>query len=182
MYMLAAALIGGCGGPEGPELAPVKGVVLYKGEPVEGAAVDFHPQVSSPWRPHAITDAEGRFEMTSVAPGDGAVPGTHKVTVVVRPVRPFTEEELEQQRKTAKEIEAITDPQERRKAAFQFGMSLLDGRGPQAGSEAVRDRRNKNASQPLAELPAKYANPETSGLTFEVKAGAPNDFQIVLTD
>lgn len=59
---------------------PVKGVVRYKGEPLAGAYVTFfqpEANVSAVGR----TDDAGRFTLTTFAEGDGAVPGSQKVTV-----------------------------------------------------------------------------------------------------
>lgn len=76
-----AFLMTGCGGgPKRPPVFRVTGKVLYKGNPVEGASVDFHndksPQVAS-----GRTDKEGRFTLTTFSTGDGAVKGVHMVTV-----------------------------------------------------------------------------------------------------
>jgi hypothetical protein len=58
----------------------VTGTVTYKGLPVEGAVVSF---LGDGTIPAAIgrTDAKGHFELTTSEPGDGAVPGSHQVTV-----------------------------------------------------------------------------------------------------
>ena len=80
---LAAALLAAAGcSPSDPnrKTVPVKGVVLYKGKPLEKAYVTFfQPEANR----SAIgeTDAEGRFTLTTFVEGDGALPGSHKVTV-----------------------------------------------------------------------------------------------------
>jgi len=75
-----ALLLGGCGGPGGPELCPVTGTVLYHDKPVEGAVVAFRGERALKL---AIgrTDSQGRFKLTTNEGGDGAVVGKHKVTV-----------------------------------------------------------------------------------------------------
>jgi hypothetical protein len=65
----------------GPQMAPVTGVVLLNGQPVEGAAVLFTPEAGG--RPaDGVTDKEGKFTLQTFAPGDGAVIGKHKVAFI----------------------------------------------------------------------------------------------------
>lgn len=77
-----ALLMAGCGGGAGerPEIAKVKGTVLYKGQPVSGANVNFYNE-SAPRAAYAITNEKGEFELTTFEPKDGAVLGDHVVTV-----------------------------------------------------------------------------------------------------
>jgi hypothetical protein len=76
---LAAALLllAGCN-RSGLNLAPVEGVVTFKGAPVEKAGVLFKPSSG----PIAIgtTDSEGRFTLTT-ANKDGALIGDHRVSI-----------------------------------------------------------------------------------------------------
>ena len=68
----------GCG--DGPRMAPVKGAVLVDGKPLGQAGVTFTPVEGG--RPAwATTDANGRFELTTLRSGDGAFVGEHVVTV-----------------------------------------------------------------------------------------------------
>lgn len=67
-----------------PETVPVTGVVTLAGTPVEGASVTFHSAAAQDAaHPSAVgqTDDEGRFELTSFVPQDGAVPGEYTVTI-----------------------------------------------------------------------------------------------------
>ena len=79
--MLAFCALG-CG-PSRPATAPVSGVVSHNGKPVANAMVTFFPQnVADAMIGRAYTDAEGRFNSVSTfGSGDGAVVGTHKVSV-----------------------------------------------------------------------------------------------------
>ena len=78
--VLCACLFVGCG-PSGPAMLPVSGVVTLDGDPVEGAGVMFSP--SQGGRPAmGTTNAAGEFELTTIEPGDGALVGEHKVTIV----------------------------------------------------------------------------------------------------
>lgn len=77
--ILSVSLLTGCG-DSGPDMAPVTGVVTLDGAPVENAAVMFVPEAGG--RPATgLTDAEGKFSLETLKPGDGALVGKHKVTV-----------------------------------------------------------------------------------------------------
>jgi hypothetical protein len=59
----------------------VSGTVTFDDKPVEGAQVTF----MAPGAPRAAignTDSQGRYRLTTFKPNDGAVPGTHAVTIV----------------------------------------------------------------------------------------------------
>ena len=75
---LFVLLLIGCG--ESHDVAAVTGTVTYKGQPVEGATVAFHG-ANAKVLATGTTDASGKFKLTSYAPGDGAAPGSYKVTV-----------------------------------------------------------------------------------------------------
>ncbi|WP_166829244.1 hypothetical protein [Thalassoroseus pseudoceratinae] len=79
---LAVCLCGmlGCGGPDRPERVPVSGQVLIDGEPLTVGSVQILPENAR--AANGKIDSEGRFEMTTFEPGDGVVPGTHRVVVV----------------------------------------------------------------------------------------------------
>lgn len=71
----------GCGGnADNPPVYPVMGTIVYEGKPVEGAVVAFCAD-HAPRLATGVTDAEGRFTLTTFNSGDGAVAGNHKVTV-----------------------------------------------------------------------------------------------------
>lgn len=89
MSLLAmAAACFGCGEP-GPNIVPVRGVVLADGRPVPDAAVLFVP-VSGGRPAEAVTDENGAFELTTLERGDGALVGEHRVAVVAGEVREST--------------------------------------------------------------------------------------------
>ena len=83
---LLLVVAGGCSKKEGrPKVYPAGGTVTYKGTPVEGAHVAFRGDGNV--RPATgKTDASGRFTLTTFNSGDGAVPGTHQVTVSKLPI------------------------------------------------------------------------------------------------
>lgn len=76
--------LAGCFGgdhPARPSRTPVEGVVTLDGAPLTDAVIIFQPQDHS----HAAfgqTGSDGRFELTTFEKGDGAVPGTFKVSFV----------------------------------------------------------------------------------------------------
>jgi hypothetical protein len=78
-----------CGGG-GPRLYPVRGRVLYQGQPANGAIVFFHPLGESRHddasaassRPMGKVGPDGSFELTTAERGKGAPAGRYAVTVV----------------------------------------------------------------------------------------------------
>jgi hypothetical protein len=80
------AFVVGCGASS--TAAPVSGTITYKGKPVANAHVTFAPEDGT--RPaEGQTDADGRFMLGTIAAGDGAKIGPHRVSVIARgPDRP----------------------------------------------------------------------------------------------
>ena len=81
--MVAVVTLGGCSRPtvEGrPALAAASGTVLYQQKPVEGATVLFIP-VDHGYAATGRTDANGKFQLRTFDPDDGAAPGKFTVTV-----------------------------------------------------------------------------------------------------
>lgn len=73
-------LIAGCGGrSDAPKTVAVTGLVKYQGQPMPNLSVAFIPDQGM--LAYGTSDAEGRFELTTSSPGDGAIPGTHKVSI-----------------------------------------------------------------------------------------------------
>ena len=67
----------GCGRPE---LVPISGTVLFQGQPVDGANVSLYTPGAAR-NASGMTDSAGRFTLTTFEPGDGAIPGEHKILV-----------------------------------------------------------------------------------------------------
>jgi len=78
LAIVALFAIAGCGDGR-PGTVPVSGTVTYQGKPVAEAQVVFMAEGARP--ASAVTDAEGRFTLSTFAPDDGAVAGEHRVTV-----------------------------------------------------------------------------------------------------
>jgi hypothetical protein len=129
--LIVSGAASGCSKKSTPETVSVRGRVTLDGKPLEGATVGFLPQGSG--RPAmGTTDAAGQFTLTTFAPGDGALPGQHAVTVS----------------KLKSTGQRTGGPE-----------SLLSG-PPTPGGPKVQ-----------WVVPAKYADPKTSGFMVEVQRG-----------
>jgi len=71
---VTAAVVAGCGQP-GPALEEAAGSVTLDGQPIEGATVTFVPVAGTEGLCSGITDPAGRFRLTTVIAGLGALPG-----------------------------------------------------------------------------------------------------------
>ena len=89
------AVVLGCSGSSGPRCYPVRGRVMLGEQPVTEARVVFHPlagQTLDGPMPIAQTDAEGRFELTTLNTGDGAPAGEYAIVIELREPRLVGEE------------------------------------------------------------------------------------------
>lgn len=77
--LLISAALCGCG-PSHPDVVPASGVVTYQGQPVDGAQVTFMASGAAR-AAYGVTDAEGKFRLSTFGTDDGAVLGSHTVTV-----------------------------------------------------------------------------------------------------
>jgi hypothetical protein len=96
-----AAFTGGCSSASGPAKKvcyPVKGQLLVQGKPAEGALLIFQPKENAnpaEWTagyPHAMTGAEGKFEVGTYADNDGAPAGDYVVLASWSTPNPQNEE------------------------------------------------------------------------------------------
>jgi hypothetical protein len=73
-------LLGGCSGSDRPATAPVRGQVRYENRPVANATVAFLCP-GAPRLAVGTTDQNGNYQLTTYEENDGAILGTHVVTV-----------------------------------------------------------------------------------------------------
>ena len=97
--LVATTVLAGCSksGPPREATNAAKGQVLLDGEPLAGAFVVLHRQgetaaegsSEAPKAPaaRALTEADGRFTLTTYDAGDGVPAGEYVVTVVQRPAQ-----------------------------------------------------------------------------------------------
>jgi hypothetical protein len=64
-----------------PAVVKVSGTVTHNQQPVEGATVLFSPVGDEGFGATGLTDAQGRFQLRTFEPGDGAVAGQYKVAI-----------------------------------------------------------------------------------------------------
>ena len=133
----------------------VTGTVTLDGQPVEGASVSFSPKSADGRAAAGITDASGRFSLTTVTSGDGAMPGSYAVAV---------------SKTTSSGGPAASGPPP--------DMSKMTPEEIGAMSQAAM---NAEPAVITEELPVKYKTAADSGLTAEVKKGEKNKFTFELT-
>ena len=156
--LAALAFLVGCGGGAADVGAiAVSGTVTLDGQPAEGARVAFSPKTEGGRAAAGVTDASGRFTLTSVTSGDGALPGSYGVTV-----SKTKGTELPSVYVAPEDVTKLT-PEEH--AEYQASLSEMA----------------KKAKEVIDLLPKKYRLLGESGLTAEVKKGEKNDFTFALT-
>jgi hypothetical protein len=84
-FLALAAGLAGCGGnTKGVTLYPVRGKVLYKGEPAAGADVVFqlkNDNSKDPLRPTGKVQPDGTFALGTFRVSDGAPAGDYRVLI-----------------------------------------------------------------------------------------------------
>lgn len=83
-----AAVLSGCDRSDRPPMSKVSGIICFQGRPLAQAKVSFIPEDKHLRPAMGTTDAQGRFTLTTYEPGDGAVTGLHRISVLAR--GPFT--------------------------------------------------------------------------------------------
>lgn len=150
----------GCPGGGGAKLNTVKvtGTVTLDGTPLPGATVTFSPKSDGARAAFGTTDENGRFTLTTLNPGDGALPGSYAVAVS-KPVAAASAAPTQDPRAMGGSI----SPEEAARIKAQA----------QGGAAATAAAANV--------VPAKYNSADTSGLTAEVKASGDNTFTFELS-
>ncbi len=88
LWLTLAAVMSGCGRSDRPPMSRVSGIISFQGRPLPQAKVSFIPEDKHLRPAMGTTDAQGRFTLTTYEPGDGAVTGPHRISVLAR--GPFT--------------------------------------------------------------------------------------------
>lgn len=78
VLVMGLLILGGCGKRSPIPLVKVQGQLQYKGQPVPDVTVTLVPQEGQR-AATGKTDAQGRFRLGTLAPGDGAMPGKYKI-------------------------------------------------------------------------------------------------------
>lgn len=100
--VLVLCSVVGCSGGGGPErtVAPVKGVITFRGEPVKGGSITLRPiEVSGAGsgilgKPASgVVQDDGSFVLSTYGKGDGAVVGKHQVMFTPIMIGPETPED-----------------------------------------------------------------------------------------
>ena len=133
----------------------VTGTVTLDGQPVEGASVSFSPKSADGRAAAGKTDASGHFALTTIAAGDGAMPGSYGVTVT----------------KTSGGKPAMTGPPDASATPEERAAYMASVQEMQKAPREITDL-----------LPVKYKTVADSGLTAEVKKGGKNEFTFELTN
>lgn len=125
---------------------PVSGVVSYRGQPVAEADVTFF-NAEKNRSAFGRTNAKGEYKLTTFSANDGALEGSHVVTIVKLETLPETAPvaDLESEDYVPPGFEETTPPK-----------------------------------TPKSELPERYADQSTSGLTATIETAGPNqvDFEL----
>jgi hypothetical protein len=157
-FCLATGLLAGCTSGSSGTIA-VTGKVTKGGQPVSGAAVTFQPAANDGKAASGTTDASGAYTLTTFVNGDGALPGSYKVTITKFPGSAAA----------APEAGRVAKPEDM--DAIYKAMQEQGKYGPGTGKKGADVTKN--------ELAEKFASAATSGLTAEVKSGSTNfDFKV----
>lgn len=110
---------------------PVNGIVAFQGQPLENYLVTFYPDGDR--RPATgKTDSEGRFTLGTNEPGDGAVVGSHKLSVTY--VGPETAAEPGRE-----ELSAMAPPPPKIKIPAKYGNAETSGLTRDVPESGLRD-------------------------------------------
>ena len=149
----ATMMLVGCGeSVDRPPTFQVTGAVIYKDKPVEGATVSFWTDGAAR-AAQGITNAEGKFKLTTFDFNDGAVTGTHTVTV--------------------KKVEAGKNQSSVDEAMLNDPAAMAD----------MATNMGNGDNGPKSLIPAKYGDRNQTDLTAEVTENeADNSFNFLLAD
>jgi hypothetical protein len=165
---LGLLLLAGCSSDSKPPTFPVSGTVTLDGKAVEGASILFLSAENPDHSATARSDASGNYQLGTFEAGDGAVEGTYKIKVTkyssgpeVSPYDTASTEVIDTEELSGEDAAAAISE--------GYGQSY---QGPPKGG--WKPPKQDNA------IPDKYADPDKSGLTFQVAKG-PNTHNLELS-
>ena len=147
----------GCGPEQVPGIVRVSGKVTLDGAPVEGAMVTFQPEGVAR-AASGMTDASGNYKLTTLNPGDGALPGDYKVSI--------------------SKVED-TDPSHHL-SGLELTAMVSQGKGPPPPPGRPNPKAKQNKGM-VYHVPQKYMDANKSELTATVAKGNANKFVFELT-
>jgi hypothetical protein len=100
LVLCALALgVAGCSDSRPYRTAPVSGRVTLDGQPLADARLTFQPErdpkaggIMNGPEAHGVTDADGRFTLTTVFKDRGATIGRNRVTIMTRKMEPVSQD------------------------------------------------------------------------------------------
>jgi hypothetical protein len=176
--LVAVLYLSGCSS-DAPKIntVPVTGKVTYKGQPVAGATVAFIPTNPDGRPARGVTDDQGVYTLTTyLGPQDqpaGAEPGEYKVTIEKKQAAPGSAV-------PGKPAEG-TDPTKLMQETFDKEKLKMENQ-----EEMQKKMMSGQGFSPMKQpemqdlIPAKYGDPNSSGLTASVGAsGGEFNFDLV---
>ncbi|MDR1491768.1 MAG: carboxypeptidase-like regulatory domain-containing protein [Planctomycetaceae bacterium] len=84
LFLLIFACLIGCKktDPRKAGLVSASGTITYNGSPLDGATIVFMPKESAKQGAGALSDASGKFALTTVSDNDGAYSGEYTVYIL----------------------------------------------------------------------------------------------------
>jgi hypothetical protein len=127
---------------------PVSGTVKYKGEPVAKARINFVPKAGGTHGAYGTVEGGNFSSVTTLADGDGALPGDYVVTVDTREIdTDKLKVDAAAAAKKAGHPEATAIPQELQAKAFSSAKGMIPGKYQLAPSSdlnaKVEEKSNK---------------------------------------
>jgi hypothetical protein len=136
------------------DTVPITGIVTLDGTPVDKATVVFAPAEGGGQAASGVTDASGRYSLTTVDPNDGALPGKYTVMISKTDAPPSA---------TDQAVKPGMTEDEKIKAAYD-----------------ARDKAGDAEPEFKDQLPAKYKT-GAGGFTADVSKGGKTEFNWELT-